>query len=343
MAYQIVVLDGYTVNPGDLSWEGLKRLGRVTIYDRTSPEQVFERAKNADILLTNKTVVNAGLIRKLTQLKYIGVIATGFNIVDIDAANSADIIVTNVSGYGAPSVAQHTFSLLLELTNSVGYYTQSVKEGEWHASQDWSYWKAPIHELAGKRMGIIGLGAIGRKVASLAIAFDMEVVASHTHPERDRMDGVTFLDLDDVFKTSDVISLHCPLTASNAEFVNKRRLALMKPGGLLINTARGQLINHNDLYEALASKTLAGAALDVFTTEPPQSEHPLFSLDQCIITPHQAWAALEARQRLLEGVINNIRAFMSGTPVNVVNKPSFLKEMKKDASPGSIPKVKNSK
>ncbi|MDH5381478.1 MAG: D-2-hydroxyacid dehydrogenase [Cyclobacteriaceae bacterium] len=307
---KIVVLDGYTLNPGDLSWEGLKELGDVVVYDRTPESQVIERASGAEIVLTNKSIVFKKQIDNLPALKYIGVMATGMNVVDLVAAKERNIVVTNVAGYSTDSVAQHVMALLLGLINKVAYYDQTVKNGDWTRSKDFSYWDGAITELAGKKMGIIGFGAIGKRTAELARAFGMEIISFHKHPERDKQDWVEFLPLEEVFASADVVSLHCPLNESNKGFVNRELLKIMKSNAIVINTARGPLINHDDLSDALERGVIAGAGLDVFDVEPPPEVHPVFRNQRCIVTPHQAWATFEARKRLMNGVIQNVKNFL---------------------------------
>jgi glycerate dehydrogenase len=315
----IVVLDGYTLNPGDLDWQALQALGKVTIYDRTPEAAVPERARDAEIVLTNKAIVNAAAIAQLPKLEYIGVMATGYNIVDVKAATERKIKVTNVPAYGTPAVAQLTFALILEMCNHVGLHSDSVRAGEWGRSLDFSYWKTPLHELDGKVLGIVGLGQIGQAVARIAQAFGMRVIAHHKHPEWDKMEGVTFVDLATCFATADIVSLHCPLNDQNRGFVNEALLNTMRPEAFLINTSRGPLINEQDLANALNNERIAGAGLDVLSTEPPAADHPLVHAKNCVITPHIAWAAREARQRLLQVVTDNLQAFLSGTPRNVLN------------------------
>lgn len=314
----IVVLDGYALNPGDLSWDPLHALGNVTVYDRSLPEQVAERASQADIILTNKAIVDGDTIRRLTRLRYIGVMATGYNVVDIKAAHAQGIIVANVPAYGSASVAQLTFALILELCLGVGVHAESVREGEWAQSKDFSYWKMPLMELQGKTIAIIGFGQIGRAVATIALAFGMEVIVSHKHPERDKMAGVTFKDQATCFREADIVSLHCPLNAENKGFVNAGLLATMKPSAFLINTSRGPLINEPDLATALNKGVIAGAGLDVLSVEPPAADHPLFSARNCLITPHIAWATLDARRRLMNKTVENVQAFQQGSAQNIV-------------------------
>lgn len=314
----IVVLDGHALNPGDLNWDALSALGNLKIYDRSLPEQVVERAGNADIILTNKSIVNADAIRQLTGLRYIGVMATGYNVVDVKAAHAQEIIVANVPAYGSSSVAQLTFSLILELCQGVGMHAESVRQGEWAKSKDFSYWKMPLMELQGKTLAIIGFGQIGQAVAAIALSFGMQVIVSHKHPERDKMSGVTFKDQATCFREADIISLHCPLNADNKGFVNTVLLSTMRSSAFLINTSRGPLINEPDLAVALNSGVIAGAGLDVLSIEPPAADHPLFSARNCLITPHIAWATLEARKRLMDRTVENVKAFLDGKPVNVV-------------------------
>ncbi|HEY0610651.1 MAG TPA: D-2-hydroxyacid dehydrogenase [Chitinophaga sp.] len=315
----IVVLDGYALNPGDLDWEPLHALGKVTIYDRTKENEVASRAKDADIILTNKTIVNAASIAQLPKLRYIGVMATGYNIVDVKAATIQQIKVTNVPAYGTAAVAQLTFALILELCNHVGLHADSVRAGDWSRSDDFSYWKSPLHELDGKVLGIVGLGQIGQAVSRIALAFGMRVIAHHKHPGKDKTEGVRFVTVEDCFAQSDIVSLHCPLNEQNRGFVNRALLHTMKRDAFLINTSRGPLINEQDLADALNSERIAGAGLDVLAAEPPAPDHPLVHARNCLITPHIAWAAREARARLLNTVIENVRAFLLGQPRNLLN------------------------
>ena len=315
---KIVILDGYTLNPGDLSWDVIERLGETCIYDRTRQDEVPARIDGADIVLTNKVNLTHEVIHNAGSLRYIGVSATGYNVVDIGAARERKIIVTNVPAYGTNSVAQHTFALLLELTSNAGLHSVSVRNGDWSAQPDFSYWKKPIIELHGLTMGIIGLGNIGRAVASTALAIGMKVLAVHKHPDRDSLAGVTFADLETCFRQSDVISLHCSLNDSNKQFVNRNLLAMMKPSSFVLNVSRGGLINEQDLANALNKGVISGAGLDVLTVEPPGPDHPLLSAANCLITPHQAWATQAARTRLMRTVAHNISAFLRGKPKNVV-------------------------
>lgn len=316
---KIVVLDGFTLNPGDLSWEELKKLGDVTIYDRTPVDKVVERSIHAEVVLTNKAILGSEQIKQLPHLRYIGVMATGYNVVDVETARKQGITVTNVSGYSTDSVAQHVFALLLALVNQVTHYDRLVRKGDWHSSKDFSFWDSPIHELKGKVMGIIGFGSIGRRTGELAKAFGMKVISYHKHPERDKEEWVDFHSLEHVFSSSDVISLHCPLNIQNKGFVDIGLLNKMKADSILINTARGPLINHDDLAKALQSGTIKAAALDVFDEEPPLKNHPIFNLKNCLITPHQAWATQEARKRLMSTIVSNIDKYNCNNPENVVS------------------------
>lgn len=313
---RIVVLDGFALNPGDLSWGALESLGDCTIHDRTPPGEVLARAQGADVLLTNKTALDATTLEALPQVRYVGVLATGYNVVDVAAARRRGAIVTNVPGYGTPSVAQATFALLLELTNHVGHHSRAVRQGRWASSPDFCFWDQPLVELAGRTMGVVGFGAIGQAVAKLAQAFDMTVLA-HTRTERPTPD-VLFVDLDTLLAESDVVSLHCPLTPETHSFINADRLARLKPSAFLLNTSRGPLIDEPALARALNEGRLAGAALDVLSAEPPSADNPLLTARNCIVTPHLAWATQAARRRLLDTVTDNLRAFLAGRPVNTV-------------------------
>jgi glycerate dehydrogenase len=315
---KIIVLDAFAMNPGDLSWEQLKNIGNTEIYDRSLPEESIKIVSDAEIILTNKALVNKDIMEAAPNLKYIGVMATGYNVVDITEVHKRNIIVTNVPSYSTASVAQLTFAFILELANHTALYAQSVKNGDWVRSKDFSYHLKPIMELQNKTLGIIGFGQIGQNVAKIALAFGMRIISSHKHPERDKMEGVTFVDEKTCFKEADIVSLHCPLTQDNFEFVNKQLLATMKPKAFLVNTSRGGLVNENDLAEALNHETIAGAALDVLSTEPPSANNPLLHAKNCLINPHVAWATFESRTRLMDVVVNNIEAFLKGKPVNVI-------------------------
>lgn len=316
---KIVVLDGYTLNPGDLNWRPLQALGYCEIYNRTAPEHIVGRAHQADILLTNKTVLTPEHLAQLPHLKYIGVLATGYNhVVDIPATRERNITVTNVPSYGTSAVAQQVFALILELTRHLSHHLDSVRAGRWSAQPDFCYWDVPLVDLEGLTLGIVGLGRIGRKVAQIGQAFDMKVIAAEHHHAKSAND-IQWVELDDLFRESDIISLHCPLTEATQQLVNAHRLALMKPSALLINTGRGSLIDETALYDALRTRQIAGAGLDVLSKEPPDANNPLLNLNNCVITPHIAWATSRARQRLLDTVIENICSFLRGHPQNVVN------------------------
>jgi glycerate dehydrogenase len=315
---RIVVLDSFTLNPGDLSWQSLEALGEVTLHDRTPADQILHRAADAQILLTNKAVLAGGTIRQLSSLRYIGVLATGYNVVDVDAARERGIVVTNVPAYGTPSVAQLVFALLLELTHHVGHHARTVREGRWTSSPDFCYWDFPLIELAGLTFGIAGLGRIGREVAKLADAFGMKVIANVHRPPASVPPYVRLVSLDDLFGQSDVISLHCPLTPETKELVNAQRLEKMKRTGFLINTGRGALVNEQDLAAALNAGRIGGAGLDVLSSEPPAGDNPLLSAKNCYITPHIAWATKAARERLMKTAVENVRAFLAGSPINRV-------------------------
>jgi len=315
---RIVVLDGYTLNPGDLSWNELKSLGECEIYARTPPAEVVKRAADAEIVLTNKTVLNREQILALPKLKYIGVLATGYNIVDVAAARDRNIPVANVPTYGTRSVAQHTFALLLELTQHVGHHAQTVRDGRWTKSLDYCYWDYPLIELDALTMGIIGFGRIGKAVAELAIAFGMKVLATNSSP-RQAPAGIQFVELHTLFRQSDILSLHCPLTPQTTRLVNQERLASMKPTAFLLNTSRGALIDEQALAGALNSGQVAGAAVDVLSVEPPPADNPLLRAKNCIVTPHIAWATRAARSRLMQIAVANIRVFLNGRLQNTVN------------------------
>lgn len=316
---KIVVLDGFTLNPGDLTWAPLQSLGSCEIHDRSTPEEVIIRAAEAEVILTNKVPITRLQIQAMRRLRYIGVTATGFNIVDTQAARERGIAVTNVPSYGTRSVAQMTLALLLELTQRVGHHSETVRTGRWSASPDFCYWDYPLLELEGLTCGIIGFGRIGRAVAELVSALGMKVLAhSRTTPERPP-GNVQFVGLDELIERSDVISLHCPLTPETRHLINEPRLARMKKSTLILNTSRGPLIDESALAQALNSGRIGGAALDVLSVEPPPKDHPLFSAQNCIITPHIAWATRAARSRLMDIAVANVRLFMDGKPQNVVN------------------------
>ena len=313
---KIVITDGYTVNPGDLTWNAIAACGELEVYDRTLPGQVIERCWDAGIILTNKVAITKEIMEQCRKLKLISVMATGYNVIDTKAAAGNKVIVCNVPAYGTASVAQHTFALLLELTNHVGQHALSVASGDWKKSPDWCYSLAPITELAGKTLGIIGMGHIGRQVAILASAFGMRVLYYSLHNKGNEL--ATYTDLPVLFSESDVVSLHCPLTADNRAFVNKQFLQSMKRSAFLINTSRGPLIHEQDLADALNNQQIAGAALDVLSQEPPVSGNPLLHAKNCIITPHNAWMSREARKRVIDTTKENIISFLQGKPVNRV-------------------------
>lgn len=315
----IVVLDGYTLNPGDLDWAGLSRLGHCILHDRTAPEKVVARAKDADCVMTNKTVLDDGVLSRLPRLKYIGVLATGYNVVDLESASARDITVTNVPDYGTASVAQMTFALLLELTNRVGHHSGTVFQGRWSESTDFCYWDFPVRELGGLTMGIVGYGQIGRAVAGLAQAFGMKVIINTKKPPAELPDGITSFSLEGLFRNSDVLSFHCPLTSDTRGLVNAQHLAMMKPSAYLINTSRGEIVEEEALADALNEGRIAGAALDVLPKEPPPPGCVLFEAKNLYITPHIAWAGRSARKRLMDIAVSNLEAFLAGKKQNVVN------------------------
>jgi len=315
----IVVLDGFTLNPGDLRWDALKALGNCTIHDRTPDTEIVPRARPAEIVLTNKTPLTRETIAQLPSLRYVGVLATGHNIVDSAAARERGIPVTNVPSYGTMSVVQVVFAHLLNLTHRMAHHTDAVRTGRWSASVDFSFWDFPLLELSGKTMGIVGLGRIGTAVAHVAHAFGMDVIAYDRSPSPSLPPFVRSVTLEEVFSKSDVLTLHCPLTPETHRLVNKERLGLMKPTAFLINTSRGAVVDETALFEALQHGALAGAGLDVMDKEPPPSGHPLLSTPNCYVTPHFAWASTDARRRLLDEVVENVRGFLEGHPRNVVN------------------------
>ena len=313
-----MVLDGYTLNPGDLNWDRLKAVGDCVIYERTDPCDVIPRSRDAGVIFTNKTKLDREILTALPKLCYIGVLATGYNVVDIKAANDQNILVTCIPTYGTRSVAQHVFALLLELTQHVGHHADAVRQGRWSSSPDFCFWDYPLIELEGLTMGIIGFGRIGRAAAHLGGAFGMKVMVHDICTPQELPPFAQTTDLETLFTQSDVISLHCPLTEENAGFVNAARLAMMKPSAFLINTSRGPLVNEQDLAEALNADRIGGAGLDVLTIEPPLAENPLLSAKNCYITPHIAWATHAARSRLMHIAVENLLAYLKGQPVNVV-------------------------
>ncbi len=317
---KLVVLDGYALNPGDLSWGPLHALADCRIFDRTAEQDILTRATDAAILLTNKTPLSSATLASLPALRYIGILATGYDVVNLEQATRQNIVVTNVPTYGTNSVAQMVFALLLELCNSAGLHSEAVRQGAWSHSLDWCFRQNPLIELNKKTMGIVGYGRIGKSVAQIAQAFGMNGIVTGTRRPADLPPGITWGTLDEVFAAADVVSLHCPLQASTRGLVNSVRIAQMKPGAFLINTSRGGLIVEEDLAHALHSGRLAGAGLDVLTTEPPLASNPLIGTKNCVLTPHIAWATRESRARLLDTAISNLRMWLGGHPENVVNQ-----------------------
>ena len=316
---KLVVLDGYCLNPGDLSWDALRRFGEVAVFDRTRPDQVAESAAGAEIVLTNKTPMPGAVLAQLPALRYIGVLATGYNIVDVEAANARGIVVTNIPTYGTASVAQFVFALLLELCHNVRLHADAVRAGEWSRNADWSFWKSPLVELEGKTMGVIGFGRIGRSVGRIADAMGMRVIANDTYRgDPPAYAGFRWAERDELLRESDVVSLHSPLTPETAGMIHAGTIALMKPSAFLINTSRGPLVVDQDLADALNAGRLAGAGLDVLSVEPPAEANPLLAARNCLVTPHIAWATREARERLMDAVAANISAWISGNPRNVI-------------------------
>ncbi|MES2646022.1 MAG: D-2-hydroxyacid dehydrogenase [Bacteroidota bacterium] len=317
---KIVVLDGYTFNPGDISWDALHALGDVTIYDRTPANQVAERCSGAAIVLTNKTPLRADIIGRLDSLKFIGVLATGYNIVDVLAAKQKGIIVSNVPGYGTASVAQLTIALLLELCLHVQKHSDSVMQGKWARSADWSFWDYPLVELAGKSFGIIGFGRIGQQVADVGTAFGMNIIGySKTQTDQTHRNNFKWAQLPELLAESDVVSIHCPLVPATQGLINHETLTMMKRSAFLLNTSRGPIVVEEDLANALNNNIIAGAGIDVLSVEPPSENNPLFKAKNCIITPHIAWATKEARTRLMDLVVKNVSSFQMGSPINIVN------------------------
>lgn len=315
----IVILDGYALNPGDLSYDCLRQYGNLTIYERTAPEQLIERAIDADVVLTNKVAFGEREMVQLPRLRYIGVQATGYNIIDVEAARRHGITVTNIPAYSTDSVAQMVMAHLLNITQSVDYYAQQNRTGRWGTNPDFCYWDNPLIELAGKQMGLVGLGRTGSAVARLASAFGMRVAAYTSKPQSELPEGIERLSLEALFSTSDVVSLHCPLTPDTHHLVNAHRLALMKPTAILINTARGSIVDEQALANALSSGALHAAGIDVLEEEPPRGDSPLLHVRNCFVTPHIAWGTIEARTRLLKICEENLRAFIAGNPQNVVS------------------------
>lgn len=318
---KIVVLDGYALNPGDLNWDGLMQMGELVVYDRTPYDKTVERCTGAEVVLTNKAPVRKGDMENLPGLKYIGVLATGFNIIDVETARKKNITVSNIPVYGTASVMQLTFALLLELCHHVQRHSDSVMSGKWSQSPDFSFRDFPLIELAGKTMGIIGFGHIGEQVADVAAAFGMNILGSKRHPtDQTHRKNFSWATVTELLEKSDVVSIHCPLSPETEGLINGESLQRMKKTAFLINTSRGPIIVEKDLADALNQGTIAGAALDVLSTEPPPADNPLFKAKNCIITPHIAWATKEARTRLMDMAVSNLKAFKEGRPVNVVNR-----------------------
>jgi glycerate dehydrogenase len=318
---KIVVLDGYTLNPGDITWEGISGFGDLKVYDRTPEDQILERAAGAEIVLTNKTPLRESVLKNLADLKYIGVLATGYNVVDTDYAAGKGVVVTNVPGYGTSSVVQMTMALLLELCLHVQEHSDSVRNGDWAASPDFCYWKFPLVELAGKTMGIIGFGDIGRSVADVATSFGMNIIgSSRTQTDQSARKNFRWAAIPELLKESDVVSIHCPLFPETTGLIDAASLKTMKPSAFLLNTSRGPIVIDEDLAHALNSGIIAGAGIDVLSVEPPSADNPLFKAKNCIITPHIAWATKEARGRLMKTAEKNLASFLAGSAINVVNK-----------------------
>ncbi len=317
---KIVILDGYTENPGDLSWEGFENLGELTVYDRTPVEKTIERIGDADIVLVNKAPISRETLEACKNIKYIGVLATGYNIVDIEATKERGIPVSNIPTYGTDAVGQFVIALLLEICHHIGHHSQAVREGRWEHNDDWCFWDYPLIELSGKTMGIIGLGRIGKTTGKIAKALGMKVIAYDEYQNDEGRQIVEYVDLDNLFKLSDVICLHCPLFPSTQGIINKDTIAKMKDGVIIINNSRGQLIVEQDLADALNSGKVYAAGVDVVSTEPIKSDNPLLSAKNCIITPHISWAPKESRQRLMDIAVENLKAFLKGNPINIVNK-----------------------
>lgn len=317
---KIVVLDGYAANPGDLSWDGMKALGECVIYERTAPEQVLERAAGAEVVLTNKVVITAEHIAALPDLKYIGVLATGYNIVDVEAARNRGIVVTNIPAYSTDSVAQMVFAHILNICLQVQHYTEEVRDGRWTSSPDFCFWDTPLMELSGKKLGIVGLGHTGSATARIAIGFGMQVCAYTSKSHFQLIPEIKKMELDELFRECDIVSLHCPLNEQTRGMVNAARLKTMKPTAILINTGRGPLVNEQDLADALNNGTIYAAGVDVLSQEPPRADNPLLHARNCFITPHIAWASGEARQRLMQIAVDNLNGYTTGKVVNNVAK-----------------------
>lgn len=318
---KITVLDGYGLNPGDLSWEGFKKLGFFSVYDRTHPSELMERAKDSEVLITNKTVLDAKAISSLPKLKYIGVLATGYNVVDIEEASKRGIVVTNIPAYSTMSVAQHVFALLLAVTDRVEHYAIEVASGRWAVSPDFCFWDTRLTELAGKNLGIVGFGNIGQAVARIALAFDMKILVYTSKDASQLTEGITKVSLDDLYSKADVISLHCPLTPDTLHLINSKAIEKMKNGVILINTGRGKLVDGTAVADALNNGKLGAFCTDVLSSEPPSPSNPLLTAPNTFITPHIAWATKEARTRLMDIAVANLSNFLAGSPINCVNTP----------------------
>ena len=315
---KIVVLDGYAANPGDISWDDMKALGSLTVYDRTAPEEVIRRSEDADAILTNKVVLSAETLSQLPHLRYVGVLATGYNVVDVDAAHQRGIVVTNIPAYSTDSVAQLTFAHLLNITNRVDHYATMNRQGRWTQSPDFVYWDTPLIELSGKKMGIVGLGNIGKKVAALAQQFGMEVFAMTSKNGSDLPQGIQKTTFEGLLAVSDVLSLHCPLTPQTHHLINAEALTHIKPGAILINTGRGPLVDEQAVADALKDGRLQAYCADVLSVEPAKADNPLLGCPNAFLTPHIAWATKEARKRLMQIAVDNVRAFIAGEPQNMV-------------------------
>jgi glycerate dehydrogenase len=317
---KIVILDGYTENPGDLSWEGFEKLGELTVYDRTPEDKIVERIGNAEAVITNKTPVTKATMEACKNIRYIGVLATGYNVVDYEAAKAKNIFLTNIPTYGTDAVGQFAVALLLEICHHIGHHDGAVKEGRWEKNADWCFWDYPLIELAGKTMGIIGFGRIGQTTGKIAKALGMKVIAFDEYPSESGKQIAAYVPLNELFAESDVIALHCPLFPSTEGIINKETIARMKDGVIILNNSRGPLIVEQDMADALNSGKVYAAGLDVVSTEPIRGDNPLLKAKNCIITPHISWAPRESRQRLMDIAVNNLRAFIDGKPVNVVNR-----------------------
>lgn len=315
---KIVELDGYAANPGDISWDGLKELGGLTIYPRTAPEEVVERAKEADAILINKVNITEAVLEQLPKLKYIGVLATGYNVVDVEAAHKRGVVVTNIPSYSTESVVQMTFAHIFNITNQVAHYGDASRQGRWSANPDFCYWDTPLMELSGKTLGIVGLGHIGQRVAAIAHQFGMDVFAVTSKDAMSLPKGIQKTTLDGLLGVADIISLHCPLTKDNYHLIDAEKISRMREGAILINTARGALVDEQAIADALESGHLAGYGADVMEQEPPRKDRPLFSQPHAYLTPHIAWATKEARERLMRICVDNVRAFKEGKPINEV-------------------------